>query len=305
MPSLIYIARIRSLSEELAQSLRSAGCHVESFKPGDITEDECLLAMTSEALGATLNPEGDRAETDQKLASIPPAPKMNGQLGSQAAIWNSIKTAVIKESHANVEQAAPDAPAVEPEAMEPGFTPTEVGRRALSNAKGKSSGEIAWIEPSQTMPVSSAEIPRDPRKSRPTIREQCYRVFRNPLSTVVALLVFAVVYRGVILPSTTSARMVRKTNDYTRSDPNSTNSLLRVSASPRRTSHRLTSPLILSSAEPPQAAERVRRHLSDDNFVAQDFTNHLMSPAPSGATRQNPELKSSRSAAKPKRIVVD
>ena len=55
MPSLIYIARIRSLSEELTQSLRSAGCHVESFKPGDITQDECLLAMTPEAAEAAVS----------------------------------------------------------------------------------------------------------------------------------------------------------------------------------------------------------------------------------------------------------
>ncbi len=263
-----------------------------------------MLAMTSEAL----HPEGDRAETGRKFAGIPPTPEMTGQLGSQTAIWNSIKTAAAKESQANCEQVAPAARAVEPEAiepeaMEPGFTPTEVGRRAILNAQAKSSGEIARIEPSQIVAVPSAEAPRDSRKSRPAIKEQCYRVFRNPLSTVVALLVFAVVYRGV-LPLTTSAGAGSKVIDYRRSDPDSTNSFLTVSTSPGRTVHRSNPSRILSPAEP-QAVERARRHLSDDDSVAQDFTNHLASPAQSSATRQNPELKPSQGTAKKKRIVVD
>ena len=58
MPSFIYIARIRSLTDELAQSLRSAGCHVESFKPGQVTQDECLLAMTPEAADGALHANG-------------------------------------------------------------------------------------------------------------------------------------------------------------------------------------------------------------------------------------------------------
>jgi len=305
MPSLIYIARIRRLSEELAHSLRSAGCHVKSFKPGDITEDECLLAMTSEALVATLRPEGDRAEAGRNFAGIFPAPDMNQQLGSQAAIWNSIKTAVTKESQANREQVAPVASTVEPEVKELGFTPAEVGRRAVSSAPGKASGEIVRIEPLPIIAVSSAEVSRDPKKIRPT-KELCYRVFRNPLSTVVALLVFAVLYRGLILPSTTAATIRRKANYDTRSDFDSANSLLTVSASPGRTAHRSTPPLILSSAEPPpQAVERVRRHLSQDDFVAQDFTNHFELHAQSGATQRNLELQHPQGVSKPKRIVVD
>ena len=43
MPSLVYIARITRSSEELAQGLQSAGLHVKSFAPGEITGDECLL----------------------------------------------------------------------------------------------------------------------------------------------------------------------------------------------------------------------------------------------------------------------
>ncbi len=320
MPSFIYIARIRSLSEELAQSLRSAGCHVESFKPGDITEDECLLAMTSEALAGSLHPEGDGAEIDTKAGGVPATPKTNAQLGSQSAIWNSIKAAASKDSHPNVEPVMPvggpatsNAPAAS-NAIEHGFTPTEVGRRALANAQAKSRAEVARIEPSpepsHIMAAPSAEASRDSEKHRHRIKikEQCFRIMRNPLSTVVALLVFAVVYRGVV-PSTTSAGSVRKANDYTQSNPDSTDSLLRVSGSPEPTAHRLTRARTAASAEAPQAAERVRR-FSDDGFVAPDFTNRLAAPivrpTQSGATAQhNPELKPSPSDAKRKRIVVD
>ena len=115
MPSFIYIARIKSLPEELAKSLRSAGCHVKSFKPGDITNDECLLVMTSEAVGATVRSERDTVETGIAFAGIPAAPDMNEQLGSQAAIWNSIKTAVSRESQAERERVAPLASTEEPE----------------------------------------------------------------------------------------------------------------------------------------------------------------------------------------------
>src|SRR6266478_7648715 len=116
MPSLIYIARIKSLSEELVTSLRSAGCHVKSFKPGDITQDECLLVMTSEAVGATRDPQGHRAETGRTVDVTPAALDMNEQLGSQAATWNRIKTALTKESQAKREQVAAVAFTEQPEA---------------------------------------------------------------------------------------------------------------------------------------------------------------------------------------------
>ena len=70
MPSLIYIARIRSLSEELAQSLRSAGCHVQSFKSGDITQDECLLAMTPEAAEAALHAYATGTKSRERKGAV-------------------------------------------------------------------------------------------------------------------------------------------------------------------------------------------------------------------------------------------
>ena len=306
MPSLIYIARIKSLSEELATTLRSAGCHVKSFKPGDITHDECLLVMTSEAVGATADPQRGRAETGRTLAGTPAAPDMNEQLGSQAATWNRIKTAVTKESQAaKREQVAAVASTEQRGAIELGFTPTEVGRRTVSKAQYRASGEIARIEPPRIIAVSSAEVSRTPKNIRPT-KERFYQVFRNPLSTVVALLLFSVVYRGLILPSTKGVTIRREANYDKRSNSNSANSLLNVSASPGRTALRSIPPLILSSTEPPpQAVDRVQRHLSHDDYVAEDFTNRFALHAQGGATQQNPELKHPQSGSIRKRIVVN
>src|ERR1700738_1057820 len=104
MPSLIYIARITSCSEELAKGLQSAGLHVKSFVSGEITADECLLVMTSEAVLANLQPAtvtpraGHTVEKSQEPEGVPPPSSMNMHLESQAAIWNRLKTAAAKES---------------------------------------------------------------------------------------------------------------------------------------------------------------------------------------------------------------
>ena len=190
MPSFIYIARIKRISEELAQSLRSSGCHVKYFKPGEITGDGCLLAMTSEAADGASRPEGDRAGTDGKFAGMPPAPDMSEQLGVQAAVWNSLKTAVSNELGATP---------VETEAIKSGSTPAEVGQGGISGTQGKAAVEIAQIEPSQIPAVSSSEASPDPNRIRLAIAE-CYRFFRSPLSTVIALLVFSVAYRSLTSP---------------------------------------------------------------------------------------------------------
>lgn len=277
MPSLIYIDRLKSFSVELAEGLQSAGFHVKSFKPGQITDDECLLIMTSDALLATCHPKGPETVTGRESVGVTPTPDMDEQLRSQAAIWNSIKTAVTKESLPNREPvAARVASTLEPKAIELGFVATEVGRQVFANAQRTTAGGKAPIQPSQTIAVSRAEVSSDVKNPRST-KERYYRLFRNPLSTAVAVLVFALVYRGLIRPSTTAATSGHKVSYSTPSDSDPANSLLTISASPGR-SHRSTSPLILSSAESPQATERVQRHLSDDDFVAEDFTNHFDSP---------------------------
>ena len=54
MPSLVYITRIHPPSVEAARVVESSGFHVKSFDPGEITADECVLVMTSEAVPAGL-----------------------------------------------------------------------------------------------------------------------------------------------------------------------------------------------------------------------------------------------------------
>jgi hypothetical protein len=277
MPALIYSARITSLSEELVQRLVSAGFSVESCNPRDITVDGSLLVMPSKVVVA-LRPDSEKAETVRTFAGVPPAADMNGQFVSQAVSRSGFKTAVATELRPNPE-VAPVVSVLEPEGIKVVATLTEVERRAVSRTKGNASEEIARVEPSQIVNVSSPEVSRYSKKILAT-KEQCYRVLQNPLSTVVALLMFAVIYRGLIPPSTTG--------------------------SPRRTLHRPTSLLVLSSAKPTrQTVERVRRHLSNDNFVAEDFTNHFASHAQSGTTQHNPGIKHPQSDSTRKRIVVD
>ena len=296
MPSLIYIARIKSLPEELAKSLRSAGCHVKSFKPGDITNDKCLLVMTSEAVGATFRSERDRVETGTAFAGIPAAPDMNEQLGSQAAIWNSIKTAVSRESQAERQRVGPLA-----STEEPGLTP-QVRRPAVSRW-GRRNGEIALAAPAQIVAaVTSAEALRTPRKIRPA-REQFYRFFRNPLSTVVALVLFSVIYRGVTRRSMAGVTILREANYAARSDSDSASQLLNVPVPPGPATRR--SPQTALPSTSPQAVYRVQRRLSPDDSVAEDFTNHLALGTPSEVIQQNPELKHPQSGSMRKRIVLD
>ncbi len=274
MPSLIYIARIRSLSEELAQSLRSAGCHVESFKPGDITQDECLLAMTPEAAEAALHPKHAATESGRSCANVPAA-GMTQQSGRDAAVWDCLKTAIAKELRLDREPPAPAVSAVQPRAKE--FTCNgKEAASADSSPQGKVNKQGARIEPPPIVAVSSPAVPGDPVKFRPAV-ERRYRVLRNPLSTVVAVLVFAVVYRG--LPS--------------------------IAALPGRMAGPSTSGLALSVDPPRGTVQRVQRRLSPDDVVAQDFTRHLATQTPSAAGRKNLDLKQAQRVSTQKRIVMD
>jgi hypothetical protein len=275
MPSLIYIARIRSLSAELAQSLRSAGCHVQSFNPGDITQDECLLAMTPEAADTALHPERVASQTGRQYAGMP-ARALNQQPGSDTAILDSLKAAVANEIHVNREPVPPAASRVETEAAAFAVPSADAARRALSSGQEKASQPSARIAPPPITAPSSPGGPREAKKSRLAI-EQCYRILGNPLSTVVAVLVLALVYRGLPL----------------------------MTASPGGTAGRSTSRSAVAVETPPRTLQRVQRHESLDGFVAEDFTNHRGLHAAGDATQQNADLKHPQRGSIPKRIVVD
>jgi hypothetical protein len=272
MPSLIYIARIRNLSEELVQSLRSAGCHVESFKSGEITQDECLLAMTPEAAEAALRPKRAATEDGSSRANLPAA-AISRQPGRDTAVWDGLKTAIAKELCVDREPPAPVASAVEP-TKEFASNAKAVGP-AGSNPEGKVNQQHAPIEPSPIVAASSPAAGSEPGKTRPDL-ERCYRVLRNPLSTVAAVLVFAVAYRG--LPS--------------------------ITASGRTTSQ--SGPGLALSVEASSGTMRkAQRHLSPDGVVAEDFTRRVIMPASNSAARKNVDLKQSQKVSTQKRIVMD
>src|SRR5713226_5457783 len=104
MPSLVYITRIRPLSAELAQALESAGSHIKSFGPGEITADECILVMTSEAVLAGLQVSelasvtGRGAAHGTESQATPRLQDLQKHLGAEAAIWNCIKAAGLSET---------------------------------------------------------------------------------------------------------------------------------------------------------------------------------------------------------------
>jgi hypothetical protein len=274
MPSLIYIARIRSLSGQLAQNLRSAGCHVQSFKSGDITQDECLLAMTPEAADTALHPERFAIETGRGYAGVP-VPEMSKQLGADTAVLNCLRAAVAAEIQVNPEPIRPAGSTVENKAVESSVHAAAAALQAVSSSQERANHAIVRIAPPPITAPSSSEIPPEAKKSRLAI-ERCYRILRNPLSTVVAVLVLAVLYRG--LPA--------------------------ITASPGQTAVRSTTGSAVSVEASHHTVQRAQRHVSLDGFVAEDFTNHPRLHA-SGDATQNVDLKHPQRSSIPKRIVVD
>src|ERR1700730_16140031 len=140
MPSLLYIARITRCSEELAEELRSSGFHVMAFGPGEITADECLLVMTSEAVLASLQPtnSASAAGTEPGAKGMPPLTEMNAQLGSQARILHNIKPPAPPEPTTNRAQPSLVAPTVRSKGEDRGFIASEHRRRALTTPQHKS-----------------------------------------------------------------------------------------------------------------------------------------------------------------------
>jgi hypothetical protein len=332
MPSFIYIARITRSSEELAQGLRSAGLHVKSFAPGEITADECLLAITSEAVLASLQPAheapraGHAAETRQELEDVPPPPNMNAHLGSQAATWNRLKTAAAKESATSRERPSPVASKIESEPENLGFIPSEVGLRALAISQKSA-------ETSQPLPVAQAgpsaktgnpsfsplSLPKDRSRIGPAqnsaisfgkasrlgrsnrwVNGPRYSLLWQTVAIAASMLIFA-----ATRPSTTDVT-AGDTNQSTQFDSDSKESTQTVSGlgsgppiQPPK------SPVTRSSTEAPKAGG-AQRQQSDYDFVAEDFTNHFDLHAPSIAVLQNSELKrNAQGSVKRKRVVVN
>jgi hypothetical protein len=306
MPSFVYVARIARLSEEQAEGLRSAGFHVKSFGPGEITADDCFMVMTSEALLAkpfrtSSGPAAESAampdaKSPDKLA-VPemPIPSVNEELGSQAAIWHIIKTAAANESAArtaaNCGPASPVASVTGQEAENLGLIPTAVGQRAFSALRpkpGETSGPLPRLK-SEPFGNAGRSSPSPPFTHRPdqdrktrTAEGQSHRSWQ-PMATVAALLILAGVlltHRASTLPSTNGAAS-QSTNESRRTDTDSSRSTQTIQPSV----------LTLSSTDSSRPPTGVRRHVSDYDFVAEDFTNHFDAHAHNRSTLQTPDLK--------------
>jgi len=116
MPSLIYVARVTPLPSRLIEHLQAAGFHVESFGPGQITTDACLMVITPAALPAGLGPvdsaaaaapvTGSAPDTTCRPEDVPPLPGLEPHLGSQPTLWNSVREFALKGSSGRSASAA-------------------------------------------------------------------------------------------------------------------------------------------------------------------------------------------------------
>jgi hypothetical protein len=317
MPSFVYVARIARLSEEQAEGLRSAGFHVKSFGPGEITADDCFMVMTSEALLAKpfRTSSGPAAESaampdakspDKPAVPAMPVPSVNEELGSQAAIWHIIKTAAANESAArtaaNCGPASPVASVTDQEAENLGLIPTAVGQRAFSALRptqGENSGPLPRLK---NAPFANAgrSSPSPPFTHRPgqdrRTRTAVGRSHRpwQPMATVAALLILA----GVLLThraSTLNEAASQSTNESRRTDSDSSRSTQTIQPSS----------LTLSFTESSRPSAGVRRHVSDYDFVAEDFTNHFDAHAHNRATLQTPDLKHNAPGSTERKRIVN
>jgi hypothetical protein len=101
MSSLIYVARVTPLPSALLQHLQSEGFHVQSFGPGQITTDDCVMVITPEALPAGLGPVHPAAAASAIVPAaenVPALPGLMPHLGSQPTVWNSVKEFAVQES---------------------------------------------------------------------------------------------------------------------------------------------------------------------------------------------------------------
>ena len=326
MPSLVYIARITSSSEELAKGLQSAGLHVKSFAPGEITGDECLLVMTSDAVLANLRPANaapraeHKADTSQDAEGALPPSNRSAHPGSQAAIWNTLKTAAAKESAASREQASSLASKIELERESLGFIPSNFRLRTLASSQGSGPlqplpAPLAGLSGKTDNPgYSSLSLPTEDRSrvssaqtsavscgraSDPGGRSRLINVPRYGLLWQTAAIAASMLLFAAIRPSMTDVT-TRSTVQSMRfiadsKEPTQT-------ASRHRSVTTSRSPVTPSSTRATKAAG-AQRYQTNDGFAAEDSTNHLDLRPHSIAILQNSE-RSARGSVKPKRLVV-
>jgi hypothetical protein len=321
MPSLIYITRVQSLSAEQAQALEASGVHVKSFGPGEITADECVLVMTSEAALAGLGLSGVgsiKAATgakDKQSRGTPPLDAIQKHLGADAAIWNILKGA--SESAAVEAKAVPEqrpsAAVVVPATDSLGFVASQAGVRALAASQvsptpangtpgSKNTAVFGLPLPSVRKAVSrQGQAAVFPSKQSHASREsrtqdaESPRRFWQPVAMITALSIFSVILLAgrPSIPSLTNAAAGDSRNPGGGSDPGAAGSIQKGSN-------------VRSSTKASNLAAEGQRHISDYDFVAEDYTTHFELRARPGAATQAPDLRHG-APKRPvrKRVVVD
>lgn len=327
MPSLVYITRIRPPSPELAQALESSGFHVKCFGPGEITADECVLVMTSEAVQAGL-PVAELAAISG--IGTTPAAESQGKtqlhdiqqhLGAEAAIWNCLKAAGLGEPA--VRASARISGSHAPTADNLGFIASQAGLRVLAaSQKAAASPSLPLTQhgvaasdhnsPAPSVPAHSVVMPvrateaaaaRSPNGGRfreiYTLGAQRYKRFWRPEALAVALLILAIIVlagRAAMLRSTADVAAAGGSNpsDRAASEPAG----LLHPATALRTQPTRDQDVSVESPKLPAEGER---HISDDDFVAEDYTTHF----DLNGRRASPVRHGTRSRTIPRRIVVD
>jgi hypothetical protein len=299
MPSLVYITRIRPLSAELAQALESAGSHIKSFGPGEITADECILVMTSEAVLAGLQAAGLASGSTERAArgKASPLQDLQKHLGTEAAVWDCIKASRLSESGVGESTAASaqgsGLPALVPAADDLGFVASQAGLRVLAAQQNADAAPQKGGGGNHNSGVSDRPADGQPHKR-----------FWQPAVMAATLLTFAVVLlagRASILSPTADIAAVDKRNPGVRTDSHAAGLARKRStlrSQPPQPSNRLETPA--------DVVAEVRRHISDYDFVAEDYTTHFDQHAHPRATPQNPDLRrGAQNRLIRKRVVVD
>ncbi|MGH9546351.1 MAG: hypothetical protein ACRD23_14180 [Terriglobales bacterium] len=332
MPSLIYVTRVRPLSPDLIQGLESAGFHVMSFGPGKITADACLLVMTSEAILAGLPTSGPAttasgaASVDGGFQGTPRLRDLGEHLEPEAAIWDRIKAEAVSATLASVSAA----PRVGRAAGNLGFVPSRAGLRILAGAQmatdaaqpspaaagfsgknGKpavagppmtSAGRVARkAEPASTLSSRDASASKKIRLAGGRHDKKLWQ----PAAMAAALLIVAAVLlagRASILPPAADATTVGDTNPGRRSDSDSAGSIPGASSLASKPASQ-PSNLTQTSTKTPNPTAEGRRHVSDYDFVAEDYTTHF--DAHSHPKPEPPELRRGANRLIQKRVVVN
>ncbi len=296
MPSLIYITRIQSPSAELSQVLESSGVHVKSFGPGEITADECVLVMTSEAVRAGVRGPGAESRGTSPLDAIPK------HLGGDAAIWNYIKASKVSESSAvegqEVSGQQTSVSMTVPAPLSLGFVASQAGVRALAASRLLPATQKKSLETSDggraSRPSGRAETP-GPQTLMNRADQRPPQSLWRAAALVAVLSAFAMMLltgRDPILPVREIAA-VENGKPGERPDPSAADAVEKAFA-------------VTSSAKPSNPAAEPRQRVSDYDFVAEDYITRFDRHSHPGTTTQAPDL--SRRAPNRqvrKRVVID